>query len=486
MDKRQKIAHLLRRFGLGAGKHELDFYDRLGFDSAVDRLIDYDNVDEEFPYTFPEFMIEKNGNVAVDSYRPAIWWALRFVLTQRPLQEKLTLFWHDHFAVSGTKVEFGPVMHQYQEVLRFHAAGNFRQLLGAVARTPAMMLYLDNNLNAKTKPNENFSRELMELFTMGSGYTEQDVKQVARAFTGWIVAFAVAESNGQHIYDQIKDCILQNRPVTAFAVFPEIHDTGEKTILGKTGTFDGAQVLDMLVEKEETGRNITKKLWECFAYENPEPKLHDRLTKAYFDSKYEIRKILRTIVESDEFWSEKCVRRKVKSPVDFVVPIARAIDFRKFALAMRPPKMPLLAPANDIGMGIGYGVFTSMTNQGMQLMFPPNVGGWEWGDKWINSATMAERMQIGDLFFGDEKDPRLTGFLSNWIVSEESPKNAEECVQVLAKVFDAQIPPEKMKILQSACEQHGGVEALKDPKKACIMLKAVCKLLFGAPEYQFC
>ena len=167
MDNREKIAHLLRRFGFGASQRELDELSKFSVEEAVNRLVDYEATDEQFPYTLAEFLMEKNGNVAVDAYRPAILWTLRMLLTRRPLQEKLTLFWHDHFAVSGTKVEFGPALDIYLTSIRKHANGNFRNLLGAMLRDPSMLIYLDNSLSAKGKPNENLGRELLELFTMG-------------------------------------------------------------------------------------------------------------------------------------------------------------------------------------------------------------------------------------------------------------------------------------------------------------------------------
>lgn len=486
MNSQEKITHLLRRFGFGASKSELDTYGKLGIDATIQRLIHYEEVDEEFPYSQTEFMVEKNGDLAFDAYRPGAWWALRMVLTQRPLQERLTLFWHDHFAVSASKVEFGPVMAQYLQSIRAHASGNFRNLIGAIARDPAMMLYLDNSLNTRIKPNENFARELLELFTMGSGYTEQDIKECARAFTGWLVAYAIAEGKGQPIEAQIRECVVQGRPLVSFALFPDMHDAGEKKILGETKSFDGGMVLDRLAAREETARNITTKLWEWFAYSSPESKVQERLIKAYFDGKYEIKKLLLAIVESDEFWSEKCVRSRVKSPVDFVVPIARQIDVRKFVLAMRPVKASPLTPPNDIAIGLGFGVLAAMQEQGLHLLFPPDVGGWEWGSNWISSAAMTERMRASELFFGDKEDQRLAPFLANRLMSEWNPKSAKELVAAILELFDAKLPRDKVHLLEEACEKLGGVVALRDPKSASALLNAVTKPLFGAPEFQFC
>lgn len=486
MDNREKIAHLLRRFGFGASQKELDELSKFSVEEAVNRLVDYEVTDEQFPYTLSEFLMEKNGNVAVDAYRPAILWTLRMLLTRRPLQEKLTLFWHDHFAVSGTKVEFGPALEIYLTSIRKHANGNFRNLLGAMLRDPSMLIYLDNSLSAKGKPNENLGRELLELFTMGSGYTEQDIKEVSRALTGRLTTFAVAEGKGKHIYEQIKECVLEDRPMVGFAIYPDIHDSGDKTVLGEKGTFDDAQVLDILVKRPETARNITTKLWSYFAYDKPEAKVQEKLIKTYFDGGYDIKKILKAMTQMDEFWSERAQRKIVKSPADFVIPIARQLEIRDFVLAMRPKDPTPLAPANDIALAVGYGLMLSMQLQGMQLLFPPNVGGWEWGDKWVNSATMTERMKVAELLFGDDTDQRLAPHLANKIITEFAPKNPADIASALNRIFDTGLSAEKLKLIEAACSKEGGVDALKEPKKASALLKAACKLIYGAPEFQFC
>ena len=183
MNERDKIAHLLRRFGLGAGKYEVEEYGKLGLEGAVDRLINYDKVDEQFPVSPMEMMgYGTEGLIMFDPPKFASWWAMRMMLTRRPLQEKLTLFWHDHFAVSAEKVADGMNMLLYQQTLRQHASGNFRTLLKEVSKTPAMIFYLDTHHSTAEHPNENFAREVMELFTLGIGhYTEKDIKEAARA-----------------------------------------------------------------------------------------------------------------------------------------------------------------------------------------------------------------------------------------------------------------------------------------------------------------
>ena len=185
MTKEERIAHLLRRFGFGASFAEMEFYSPLGEDGTIERLIEYEKVPEGFDVSPARFAQENQQGVEL-LRMPAVvgWWTLRMLSTQRPLQEKLTLFWHDHFAVSASKVNQPLMMLDYLNTLRAGASGKFRSLLLSVSRDPAMIRWLDNETNVKGKPNENFAREIMELFTLGIGnYTEADVQEAARAFT---------------------------------------------------------------------------------------------------------------------------------------------------------------------------------------------------------------------------------------------------------------------------------------------------------------
>src|SRR5579862_1345225 len=185
--ERQKGAHLLRRFGLGASEAELDYYLKDGgLNGAIEKLLNYENTDEGFKLDVDSFRNGKNNNINPQSV--AVWWTARMLITQRPLQEKMTLFWHNHFATSGEKVTPGSMMYVQNDLLRQYATGNFREMLMAVSKDPAMLFWLDNQYNVKGKPNENFAREVMELFTLGIGnYTEQDIREGARAFTGWSI-----------------------------------------------------------------------------------------------------------------------------------------------------------------------------------------------------------------------------------------------------------------------------------------------------------
>lgn len=480
---REKIAHLLRRFGLGATRAELDELEKLGLEGAIHRLLDYDAVDPGIDPSPWEFAFTEGDQLNLDSPRFAQYWTYRMLMTRRPVEEKLTLFWHDHFAVSAAKVEFGPMMLEYLNTLRSHACGNFRTMLGAISRDPAMMQWLDLSQSNKFSPNENFARELLELFTMSKGYTESDVKEVARAFTGWSAIPTWLDPQKGDYPDQIKRTVKQGGPLILFIIVPLLQDTGTKTILGQTGNFDQDDVLDMLVARPETAENVTTKLWEFFAYPNPEPSVKARLQRAFVSSKYEIRPVLHEIAKSDEFYSAKCVRTKVKSPVDFTVALLRQLELQPILKSLRKPDAKLDTPiANEITGATGF-LVGWMNQQGMLLLYPPDVGGWEWGEKWITSAAMLARMQTADLLFGNDKEVRpLTDYVAKQI-NGTGRANSLEVARAFADRFDASIPQPKLELLADACEKRGGPQSLLTPAKAAPLLGEMGKLLFGMPEF---
>ncbi len=489
LDGSGKIGHLLRRFGLGAGKAELARYLPLGIDGTLDRLLNYEKVDEQFPVSPWEFCFEPDSKeVYLDPIRTVSWWSLRLLLTQRPLQEKLTFFWHNHFAVSAEKVEFGPIMLAYNETLRRHATGDFRELLTAISQEPAMIRWLDTDTNQKGHPNENFAREVMELFTLGIGhYSEEDVREAARAFTGWGIRYLVFETGGEKLQERAKDAIQSGQPMAAFCVSPQLHDTGSKSILGRRGEFTGEQVLRQLAERPETAIRIARKMWEFFAYPNPDEALVRRLAKRFQDGDLKIKVLLRAIAESDEFWSDRCVRKSIKCPLDFVVPLARQLDLSGIVLSLRgKPKgftTPLAKPLRDAA-GLVMG---SMFKQGMLLLYPPNVGGWEFGTAWITSNNMLERAKLSDLLFGmPNGDHIIAGFLAKKIVSDYAPKTSADLANALSEIFDVPKISDKQTLIAQACEQAGGIGSLNSPGQAAKTLSTACHLMFGMPEFQFC
>lgn len=266
-----------------------------------------------------------------------------------PLREKMTFFWHDHFA---TSTQFAWLMQVQNNTLRKNALGKFGKLLHAVAKDPAMIVFLNNQQNKKDHPNENFAREVMELFTLGEGnvYTEKDIREAARAFTGWTV-----NKKGQ------------------FEFVSKDHDAGEKEFLGRKGNFNGDEILNILLEEKQTAKYITTKIYKEFVNEEPEEDIIDQLAEEFFASEYDISKLMRSIFISDWFYDEKNIGSRIASPVELIVRYKKLIglDFKD------RKNMPGLQKV-----------------LGQVLFFPPNVAGWPGGKTWVDSSTLALRMNM--------------------------------------------------------------------------------------------
>jgi len=294
------------------------------------------------------------------------WWFGEMVTTATPFTERMTLFWHNHFVSSLQKVRPTRLMYRQNLLLRRHALGSFRELLHAVARDPAMIVYQDNASNRKGQPNENFARELMELFTLGEGrYGEPDVKEAARAFTGWGIDGETGE----------------------FLFRAGLHDDGPKTILGATAVFDGADVIDLLLGEPQTAETIVRKLWQEFVSPTPDARQVARIAAEFRKSDYDIRVPVRTLLVSDAFYAEANRASLVKSPVDLLVGTLRQFRFE---------------------VGDTYPFVVMSRQLGQDLMAPPNVKGWPGGEQWINAGTLLTRKQILERLFR-LVEPRMTG-----------------------------------------------------------------------------
>ena len=278
-----------------------------------------------------------------------MWWLDRMLRTKHPLVEKMTLFWHGHFATSARKVPV-PLMAQQIDLFRAQALGNFRQLLIAVSRDPAMLVWLDNRYNYKAHPNENYAREVMELFTLGLGnYSERDVKEAARAFTGWTL--------GKNF---------------AFIYRPQLHDSGIKTVLGHTGSWDGEDVINLMVSQPASTQFMAHKLLEFFVYSDPEPELIDATANVYALAGYDIAKTVGTLLRSNVFDSQRAYRAIPKSPIEFAMGVLRYIG---------APQVPANLPYH-------------LSRMGQDLLAPPSVKGWDGGPAWINTATLLARFNF--------------------------------------------------------------------------------------------
>ncbi len=395
-----RAAHLIERAGFGAAPEEIARLAALTPRQAVDELVDYESIPSDlerfdesviwdpgmdpFPPSRAEavriarergeglgekvlpqgaqrrlqpvvdkFFYGLYAN-AIETQRLGLWWAGRMLATRRPLEEKLTLFWHGHFATGENKVRDYRMMLRQNEMLRARASGPFRDLLVGILKDPAMLVYLDNGENVKRHPNENFGRELLELFTMGVGhYTERDVREAARAFTGW------------------------TNDVLEFKFDAAQHDFDQKTFLGRTGTFDGEDIIDAILAQPVTGEFIAAKVYRFFVRDEMADALKVELGRTYRAAGYQLKPLLKRLFLSRDFYSTPVVATQIKSPVQLVVSTYKKIGLREV------PTIP------DFGRMTG--------SLGQSLFDPPNVAGWAGGRTWITPSTLFNR---GNLFRG--------------------------------------------------------------------------------------
>lgn len=373
--------HLLNRTGFAANVPEITEFSRLTRAAAVERLLGWAAQSPQTPapewtrapYQPPPRLAQLSDEERKEYQRQLIsqgrelkaWWMAEMLTTPTPLTEKMVLFWHNHFTSSLRKVRMPLLVYRQHLTLRRHALGSFRDLLHAMARDPAMLIYLDGVASRRDKPNENFARELMELFTLGEGrYGEQDVKEAARAFTGWSL----------------------DRDSGEFLLRPALHDDGVKTVLGVSGNHDGAAVIEILLARPETAELIVAKLWREFVSAQPEPREVERIAGVLRASGYDIRRALRELLVADAFYAPGNRGNLVKSPVDLVVG-----TLRQFRMQVADP--------------LPYAL--TVARLGQDLFAPPNVKGWPGGEAWINATTLLSRRQFLDgVFRGNE--PALT------------------------------------------------------------------------------
>jgi uncharacterized protein (DUF1800 family) len=279
------------------------------------------------------------------------WWVEEMLVTDQPLTERMVLFWHNHFTSSLLKVRYAPALFRQNALYRRHALGNFATLLREVARDPAMLIYLDGMRSVARQPNENFGRELLELFTLGEGhYSEADIKAAARAFTGWSV----------------------DRETGMFVEHPQQHDDGEKTFLGQTGRFGGDDIVAILLKQPRTAETIVEKLWREFVSLKPDPAAVKRLAAA-FRADYQLKPLLRSILLSAEFRDPANRGALIKSPIDLIVGTVRVLGLPV------PEKTQLVR----MMQGLGQSPFD-----------PPNVKGWPGGESWVTTYTLLLRQQF--------------------------------------------------------------------------------------------
>jgi len=367
-------AHLLNRAGFGGTPEEIQKLADMGPDQAVSSLIDFENVPDNTPNpdwarpdaeeiikfreairntTDPQQrrMLQQEQQKLIQQRMMELrgWWMQRMAKGPRPFQEKMVLFWHGHFATSVEKVRNPYYMWRQNELFRRLATGNWLMLLTEAGKDPAMLVWLDQAQSRKDHPNENFAREVMELFALGEGhYTEKDIAEGARALTGW----SLEPDQQKYVYR------------------PRIHDDGSKTYLGRTGDLDGDDVIETIVSQPQAAKFITAKLWNYFAGQEPSMELTNALAAVFRGNGNNFKPFLRAMFRSEEFYSDDIVRNQVKSPVQWLIGSVRMLE------CDLPPTL------------VSWGMVRQL---GQDLFAPPNVKGWDGGVTWITTNTLLTR-----------------------------------------------------------------------------------------------
>jgi len=384
------IAHLMRRAGFGASRQELEDRAAIGYEATVEELL----YPEEQPAIDDDMLFRY-----LPGYEGALGppinqaeWVYRMVNTQRPLEEKLALFWHQLFATGNSKVDNPPEITQQIAMFRRQALGSFRDLLVELAKNPAMIWWLDNNGNHNGAINENWGRELLELFSMGVGnYSEDDIKDASRAFTGWTIEPKIPRNPLGRFYWN-------------FEYRPEDHDDGEKSFLGQSGRFNGEDIIDIVVKQPATAKFLARHMYNFFVADEPQvpswninppndPDAIDQLVAAYDESDGSLRAMMRLLFNSDFFKNARFAR--VKSPAELVVSTVRLAG-------------------NYQGPRPGFNMLAMECNwQGQELLNPPSVESWHTGSEWIDGGALVRRVNFAAGLLGDTSLPGVKAIIAN-------------------------------------------------------------------------
>ncbi len=461
------MAHLLRRAGFGATPDELEIYVARGYETTVEVLL---NPGED--HAMPDdiirrYHVDQSELRQLDS--AGTYWLYRMFTTQCPLREKIALFWHGLFATGYTKLNQARALLNQIDMFRRLGLERFDTLLLELSKDPAMLLWLDNQDNHKTAINENYGRELLELFSMGIGnYSEDDVKEAARAFTGWTL------KNAEYMAVRAsKDSIWPYGRINwHFEYRDDDHDDREKTFLGETGPFNGEQIVEIIARQEATARFISRRLFQFFAADeidaDGEPVV-EAMIQAYFDSGYEIRAMLRTLFNSDYFKSEPARYARVKGPVELLVGGTR------LAGSYRRPTLG----ANQLAFQTLF--------MGQGLLVPPTVEGWHEGMEWIDSGALVERINFVAKELGDVSKPGVRDLLIRLDSDNNGHLTPEQLVdQCLALVGQLEVDPETRSALIEFVAQDGdlNLEGHQPGDAAEVRVGNVLCMIASTREYQ--
>ncbi len=418
---RGRAAHLLRRAGFCPSEGEIRIAIENGPQHTVQQLVfgleqtEHDELD-----AMGERLAAANK---IDRLRA--WWLQRMTLTSRPLAMRLSVFWHSHFATSNVKVRSAVMMLAQLRTIERHALGSFADLLAAMSRDPAMIIWLDSGANVKGRPNENFARELFELFSLGIGhYTETDIKESARAFTGW------GQRHGRFTFSSLS------------------HDEGVKTVLGEHGNLGGEEIVRLCLEQPACGRFIATKLVREFITPNPDLGLVEAVAQRLRETEYDIGQTVSTLLASEAMFDEQHARAHIKSPVELAIGLVRSLE-------LRPPASNLAGTVSQMGQ---------------RLLEPSSVKGWDGGRSWINATTMLVRMNAGI----SATTPDGPGSLSPGELRARHALDGRDAIIEFCNdlVLDGQMPPAIRSRINAIDE--GGDE----------LLTQAMRVLVTSPEYQ--
>jgi len=462
-----KARHLLVRAGFGGTPQEVAKLHEMGLYKAVDHLVEYyrqpgasinfDPVPPQRVDPLFDRMTVRTMNSRVVAAQKAVErgqvaglrqaWLRRMVESPRPLQEKLALFWHGHFASQDSVVQNSYTMFRQNQLFREHAGGNFGALLFGIVHDPAMLRYLDNNKNVKGQPNENLAREILELFSMGvdNGYTEQDIIEAARALTGY--TYDDATGAFQYVY--------------------ALHDNTDKTIFGKTGNWTGDDLVRLILGQPETSQFIARRLFEYFAHLNPDEATIDSLATVLRVNQYDLEPLLKNLFMSEEFYSPRALGSQIKSPVELVVGLMRDLGVKQVS---------------------NYGALDSAIQQmGMELLEPPDVKGWRYGRSWINSQRLFVRYNsVANLVRTVAQAGGQRGVNVATLLEAGGCQNAADVVDYLGKACLVRpLSDEKRQELISYLGDVPPCPEWKDKRDELNKrFQAVIVLMLSMPEYQ--
>jgi len=456
------MAHLMRRAGFGANREEIERRAAVGYDATVEELL---NPETTSPSDRLEFL----------RYHPHFWkpitssgmggagWLHDMVSTDRVLQEKMVLFWHQVFATGYSKIDhYHEVIHQI-DMFRDIGMGDYKELLNKLAKNPAMIYWLDNCDNHSYAVNENWGRELLELFSMGVGnYTEDDVRECSRAFTGWTLSPMIPRGSGTGRFDW------------GFDYQEEDHDDGEKTFLGKTGNFNGEDIIEIICEHPATAGFIARHLYNFFVADEPQVPAWsvtpprdaaavELLAKTFTDSKYDIKSVLRLLFHSDFFKEARF--EKIKSPVEVVVGTMRLVGGYEFP-----------------GPGIGN-LAKEPGYMGQDLLGPPSVEGWHTGSEWINSGTLMKRINFTADMVGDTNKPGIRSIIDRIRAQGDlnSSQFVESCLDILGPI---EIQGETKEQLVGHATESGDL-TWEDTVETSGRIAEMLQLIVATREYQY-